>query len=102
VYHAQNLEGKMTFKEVEQAIRALGLAVRLGQWRWHGGSNDRSSTRPHEGAEDSHEGGSPSMIEKFSNRPKGMHEKTFRGLRAAHDRAAERAMAGLSRVLTGG
>jgi hypothetical protein len=47
-------------------------------------------------------GGSPSMIEKFPDRPKGMHEKTFQGLRAAHDRAAERCMAGLSRFLTGG
>jgi hypothetical protein len=43
-------------------------------------------------------GGSPSMIDKFPDRPKGMHEKTFQGLRAAHDRAAERCMAGLSRV----
>jgi hypothetical protein len=46
-------------------------------------------------------GGSPSMIEKFPDRPKGMHEKTFQGLRAAHDRAADRCMAGLSRFLTG-
>jgi hypothetical protein len=38
------------------------------------------------------------MIEKFPNRPKGMHEKTFRGLRSAHDRAAERCMLGLSSV----
>jgi hypothetical protein len=39
-------------------------------------------------------GGSPSMIDKFPDRPKGMHEKTFRELRSAHDRAAERCMAG--------
>jgi hypothetical protein len=33
--HARNLEGKMTSKEVEQAIRALGLAVTRvdGKWR---------------------------------------------------------------------
>jgi hypothetical protein len=33
--HAQTLEGKMTSKEVEQAIRALGLAVARidGKWR---------------------------------------------------------------------
>jgi hypothetical protein len=47
-------------------------------------------------------GGSPSMIDKFPDRPKGVHEKTFRGLRAAHDQAAERCMAGLSRFLSGG
>jgi hypothetical protein len=35
ICHAQNLEGKMTSKEVEQAIRALGLAVTRvdGKWR---------------------------------------------------------------------
>jgi hypothetical protein len=34
-HHAQNLEGKMTSKEVEQAIRALRLAVARvdGKWR---------------------------------------------------------------------
>jgi hypothetical protein len=42
-------------------------------------------------------GGSPSMIDKFPDRPKGVHEKTFRSLRAAHDRAAERCTLGLSR-----
>jgi hypothetical protein len=47
-------------------------------------------------------GGSPSMIEKFPNRPMWMHEKTFRGLRSAHDRAADRCMAGLSSFLSGG
>jgi hypothetical protein len=45
-------------------------------------------------------GGSPSLMGKFPDRPKGMHEKTFQGLRSAHDRAAERCMAGLSRFLT--
>ena len=39
-------------------------------------------------------GGSPSMIEKFPNRPKGMHQTTFERLRAAHDQAAERCMRG--------
>jgi hypothetical protein len=35
ISHAQTLEGKMTSKEVEQAIRALGLAVTRvnGKWR---------------------------------------------------------------------
>jgi hypothetical protein len=47
-------------------------------------------------------GGSPSMMDKFPDRPKGMHEKTFRGLWAAHDRAADQSMAGLSRFLSGG
>jgi hypothetical protein len=47
-------------------------------------------------------GGSPSMIEKFPDRPKGMRQATYRQLRSAHDRAAERCMAGLSRFLTGG
>jgi hypothetical protein len=46
-------------------------------------------------------GGSANMMDKFPDRPKGMHEKTFQGLRAAHDRAADRCMAGLSRFLTG-
>jgi hypothetical protein len=34
-HHAHNLVGKMTSKEVEQAIRALGLAVTKvdGKWR---------------------------------------------------------------------
>jgi hypothetical protein len=41
-------------------------------------------------------GGSPSMIERFPDRPKGMHWKTYHRLRAAHDQAADRAMAGLS------
>jgi len=34
--------------------------------------------------------GSPSMIDKFPDRPKGMRGTTYRRLRAAHDRAAER------------
>jgi hypothetical protein len=47
-------------------------------------------------------GGSPSMIEKFPDRPKGTHQTTFERLRAAHDQAADRSMAGLSRFLSGG
>jgi hypothetical protein len=43
-------------------------------------------------------GGSPSMIEKFPDRPKGMHQTTFERLRAAHDQAADRHMPGLSRM----
>jgi hypothetical protein len=44
-------------------------------------------------------GGSANMMDRFPDRPKGMHEKTFRGLRAAHDRAADRCMAGLGNFL---
>jgi hypothetical protein len=47
-------------------------------------------------------GGSPSMIERFPARPKGMHWETYQQLRAAHDQAAERCMAGLSGALSDG
>jgi hypothetical protein len=43
-------------------------------------------------------GGNPSMVGKFPDRPKGMHWKTYHRLQAAHDQAADRCMAGLSRV----
>jgi hypothetical protein len=47
-------------------------------------------------------GGSANMMDKFPDRPKGMHWKTYHQLRAAHNRAADRCMAGLSRFLSGG
>ena len=43
-------------------------------------------------------GGGANVFERFPDRPKGMHQATYRRLRAAHDRAADRCMAGLSRV----
>jgi hypothetical protein len=42
-------------------------------------------------------GGSPSMIDRFPARPKGMHWKTYQRLRTTHDQAADRFMPGLSR-----
>src|SRR5277367_2262353 len=41
-------------------------------------------------------GGSPSMMDTFPDRPKGMHWRTYHRIQATHDRAADRSMAGLS------
>jgi hypothetical protein len=43
-------------------------------------------------------GGSPSMMDRFPDRPKGMHWKTYYQLHAAHDQSADRSMPGSSRV----
>jgi hypothetical protein len=47
-------------------------------------------------------GGSANMAVAFPARPKGMHRTTYKRLHAAHDQAADRCMAGLSRFLSGG
>jgi hypothetical protein len=47
-------------------------------------------------------GGSANMAVAFPDRPKGMHRTTYKRLHAAHDQAADRSMAGLSRFLSGG
>jgi hypothetical protein len=46
-------------------------------------------------------GGSANMMDRFPDRPKGVHRTTYKRLHAAHDQAADRCMAGLSRVLSG-
>jgi hypothetical protein len=46
-------------------------------------------------------GGSANMAVAFPDRPKGMHRTTYKRLHAAHDQAADRCMAGLSRFLNG-
>jgi hypothetical protein len=43
-------------------------------------------------------GGSANMAVAFPDRPKGMHRTTYKRLHAAHDRAADRCMLGLSRL----
>jgi hypothetical protein len=40
-------------------------------------------------------GGSPSMLEGFPDKPKGMHWETYDRLRRAHDIAEARSMAGI-------
>jgi hypothetical protein len=46
-------------------------------------------------------GGSTNMAVAFPDRPKGMHRTTYKRLHAAHDQAADRCMAGLSRLAAG-
>jgi hypothetical protein len=46
-------------------------------------------------------GGSANMAVAFPDRPKGMHRTTYKRLHAAHDQAADRCMAGLSRPAAG-
>jgi hypothetical protein len=45
-------------------------------------------------------GGSPSVIDRFPARPKGMHREKYNRLRATHDQVADRFMPGLSRRYT--
>jgi hypothetical protein len=42
-------------------------------------------------------GGGANVFEAFPERPKGMHQATYRRLRTAHDRAADRCMGRLGR-----
>jgi hypothetical protein len=44
-------------------------------------------------------GGSPSMIDDFPDRPRGMHEQTFERWRRIHDAAEERSTNGLIRFV---
>jgi hypothetical protein len=44
-------------------------------------------------------GGSPVMSQAFPNKPKGMHWRTYKRLRHAHDVAEARSMMGLMRFL---
>ena len=44
-------------------------------------------------------GGSPSMVDDFPDRPRGMHEQTFERWRRIHDAAEERSTNGLLRFV---